>query len=108
MNCSRWMSLAGDARAALETLDVAVMQGFVCVDCIESSSLLDAARALPGYASVRERARARHLAFGRRFGLPRTRVSVLPTAEASSPVKEPPAVQYQRRIDRLRSEGKPS
>lgn len=67
------LSLAGDARAALAALELAVTQGFVCVACVEDSALLKTVRALPEYAAVRERARTRHVTFGRRFGLAQAR-----------------------------------
>ena len=63
------LSVAGEPTSALATLDEAVAQGFVCVTCFESSSLLEPVRALPDYQRVKQRAAARQLAFGRRFGL---------------------------------------
>ena len=63
------LSLAGDAASALAMLDEAVTQGFVCVACFESSSILEPVRARDEYGRVQKRARARHQAFGRRFGL---------------------------------------
>ena len=63
------LSAGGEAGAALAMLDEAVTQGFVCLACFETSMLLERVRALPGYSAVRERARARQLAFGQRFGL---------------------------------------
>ena len=63
------LTLAGDVPSALAALDEAVTQGFVCVPCFESSSILEPVRARNGYARVQERARARQQAFGRRFGL---------------------------------------
>jgi tetratricopeptide (TPR) repeat protein len=63
------LSLAGHVPAAVAMLDEAVAEGFVCVPCLEASSLLEPVRELPEYRRVRERAMARHLAFGQRFGL---------------------------------------
>ena len=63
------LSIAGEPSSALATLNEAVAQGFVCVTCFESSSLLEPVRALPDYQRVKQRAAARQLAFGRRFGL---------------------------------------
>lgn len=63
------LGMAGDSPSALTNLDEAVAQGFVCVPCFETSSLLERVRLLPGYQGVRERALARHRAFGLRFKL---------------------------------------
>lgn len=63
------LSVAGDLPAALADLAETVNQGFVCVDCFESTVLLEPVRGLPEYQRVRARALARHLAFGRRFDL---------------------------------------
>jgi predicted Zn-dependent protease len=64
------LSLAGDQPQAIDQLRRAVDQGFACVDCIEASRLLRPLRAAAEYESIIERARTRHAAFGRRFGLP--------------------------------------
>jgi tetratricopeptide (TPR) repeat protein len=64
------LSMVGDLTSALDLLARAVDQGFVCVPCIDSSRLLDPLRTGPGYEAIVTRARARHAAFGRRFGLP--------------------------------------
>lgn len=64
------LSVAGEASAALEMLDDAVAQGFVCVACFDTSTLLESVRALPDYRRVRSRALDRQRAFARRFGLP--------------------------------------
>ena len=66
-------AVAGDSARALDTLDEAVTQGFVCVSCFESSVLLTPVRALDGFSRVRQRAIRRQLEFGRRFGLPSAR-----------------------------------
>jgi hypothetical protein len=66
-------AVAGDSARALDTLDEAVTQGFVCVACIESSALLTPVRALEGYSHVRQRAVLRQQQFGRRFSLPGAR-----------------------------------
>ena len=62
-------AVAGNSARALDTLDEAVTQGFVCVSCFESSVLLTPVRALDGFSRVRQRAIRRQLEFGRRFGL---------------------------------------
>ncbi|HEX9639415.1 MAG TPA: winged helix-turn-helix domain-containing protein [Acidobacteriota bacterium] len=62
-------ALANDPSTALEQLDLAVDQGFFCPACLESDSLLEPIQDRPEFAAILERARARHLAFGRRFGL---------------------------------------
>jgi DNA-binding winged helix-turn-helix (wHTH) protein len=63
------LSFAGHATAALAELDRAVAEGFVCVACIEQTSLLEGVRATTTYRTIIDRARLRHEAFGRRFGL---------------------------------------
>jgi serine/threonine-protein kinase len=63
------LSVAGDAPSALATLNEAVAEGFICVSCFDSSSLLGPVRALPDYAALIQRAYARQIAFGRRFGI---------------------------------------
>jgi tetratricopeptide (TPR) repeat protein len=63
------LSVAGDTPTALAALDEAVAQGFVCVACFERSVLLEPVRALSGYQPIKERARARQLAFAKRFGI---------------------------------------
>ncbi len=63
------LSLAGDTDRALKELEHAVAQGFVCPTCIETSALLGPLRLQPEYAAIAQRARARHLEFGKRFAL---------------------------------------
>jgi tetratricopeptide (TPR) repeat protein/TolB-like protein len=62
-------ALSGDHLAALAQLEKAVDQGFFCASCFDRDPFLAAARTAPPYARIAAKARERHAAFGRQFGL---------------------------------------
>jgi DNA-binding winged helix-turn-helix (wHTH) protein/tetratricopeptide (TPR) repeat protein len=65
------LSLAGDPPAALRQLELAIDQGFYCVECFESDRAFRASARDPEFRRVFAKARDRHRAFGRRFALSR-------------------------------------
>lgn len=60
-----------DSDNGLRQLSLAVDQGFFCAACMERDPALASVRLDPRYRQIVDRARARHVAFGRRFGLHR-------------------------------------
>ncbi len=64
-------ALAGEPRAASEQAARAIEQGFFCPPCFRNDPLLAPLAGEPELARRLEAAEARHVAFGRRFGLPR-------------------------------------
>jgi tetratricopeptide (TPR) repeat protein len=63
------LTLAGDDAAALTELERAVAQGFVCIACIDGQPAFERVSSHSRYAALIDRARQRHAAFGKRFGL---------------------------------------
>jgi tetratricopeptide (TPR) repeat protein len=62
-------ALLGDRASAAEQAELAIAQGFFCVACFEGDAWLGEVLADPAVARALQRARDRHRAFGRRFGL---------------------------------------